>query len=354
MSVGPVKCQNCRSLCEVTQIAPLAKEAETAFGVTWRCGNCAEEFTDICPVGPLVPVPGLCLNCGVSLVDDCCTDCGMTVDEAELFFGLWDMPENDPVGYAVNLLNLGRARRALAVLNTHLLSVPEDADAWMAKSEFLRQLGFADARLQMLRGATAAGAPAALLISCGIALFERGQFEEAMQAYRDYLDREPSGEWRAVAMGNLGNAAKSLDRFELAETMYQRAIDLAPSETTFYLNYIRLVRKDVVLALELIEGALEQRPTPEMRSLLLEEKSFIYGEEQKGLEALAAAEAAVLLSSSITARYLKGRALALLGRLDEARQEMNAVLVNDPGNVDAARAIKMLTDGLGKGLFGTN
>ena len=112
MSVGPVKCQNCRSLCEVTQIAPLETEAETEFGVTWRCDECAEEFIDICPIGPLVPLPGLCLNCGVSLVDDCCMDCGMSVGEAELFFGLWDMPENDPVGYAVNLLNLGRARRA--------------------------------------------------------------------------------------------------------------------------------------------------------------------------------------------------------------------------------------------------
>ena len=44
----------------------------------------------------------------------------------------------------------------------------------------------------------------------------------------------------------------------------------------------------------------------------------------------------------IGARYLRGRALALLGRLGEAMVEIRQVLAADPENADALRAIAML------------
>jgi hypothetical protein len=40
--------------------------------------------------------------------------------------------------------------------------------------------------------------------------------------------------------------------------------------------------------------------------------------------------------------YLRGRALGLLGRLEEARNEMNQVLALDPDNVDAQRGLHMI------------
>jgi Flp pilus assembly protein TadD len=43
--------------------------------------------------------------------------------------------------------------------------------------------------------------------------------------------------------------------------------------------------------------------------------------------------------------YLRGRALGLLGRLEDARHEMNQVLTLDPNNADAQRALNMIDAG---------
>jgi hypothetical protein len=44
--------------------------------------------------------------------------------------------------------------------------------------------------------------------------------------------------------------------------------------------------------------------------------------------------------------YLRGRALALLGRLVEARNGMAHVLALDPNNADALRALEMIDTAL--------
>jgi predicted Zn-dependent protease len=52
----------------------------------------------------------------------------------------------------------------------------------------------------------------------------------------------------------------------------------------------------------------------------------------------AADEALQLAPASPYARYVRGRALGLLGRLDEAEAEMERILRDAPGYADATRA----------------
>lgn len=100
-------------------------------------------------------------------------------------------------------------------------------------------------------------------------------------------------------------------------------------------------------AAELLGGALAQYPTPADRIELLEEQSFVWAECQRGEEALRSAEAAAGLgSTSARTHYLRGRALALLGRLEEARDEMNQVLTLDPDNADARRGLGLIEEAL--------
>jgi hypothetical protein len=76
---------------------------------------------------------------------------------------------------------------------------------------------------------------------------------------------------------------------------------------------------------------------------LLEEQSFLWAECEHGEEALRSADAAAALgSSSIRTHYLRGRALALLGRLHEARDQMHQVLALEAQNADARRALGMI------------
>jgi Flp pilus assembly protein TadD len=96
-------------------------------------------------------------------------------------------------------------------------------------------------------------------------------------------------------------------------------------------------------AAEMLDGALARFSTSGDRIGLLEEQSFLWAECQRGEAALRSADAAVQLgSNSIRTHYLRGRALALLGQLEEARTEMNHVLTLDPNNTDAQRALKMI------------
>ena len=93
----------------------------------------------------------------------------------------------------------------------------------------------------------------------------------------------------------------------------------------------------------MLDGVLPRFRSAADRIRLLEEQTFLWAECAGGVEALRSADAAAALgSNSIRTHYLRGRALALLGRLEEARTEMRHVLRLDPNNADAQRALKMI------------
>lgn len=101
-------------------------------------------------------------------------------------------------------------------------------------------------------------------------------------------------------------------------------------------------------AAEMLDGAFARFTSAADRMWLREEQSFLWAECNRGEDALRNADAAESLgSNSIRTHYLRGRALALLGRLEEAREKMNYVLSLDPQNADAQRGLKMIDDALG-------
>jgi Flp pilus assembly protein TadD len=96
-------------------------------------------------------------------------------------------------------------------------------------------------------------------------------------------------------------------------------------------------------AAEMLDNVLARFHSAADRIRLLEEQAFLWAERESGEEALRSADlAAALGSNSIRTHYLRGRALALLGRLEEARAEMSHVLGLDPNNADAQRGLKMI------------
>jgi hypothetical protein len=97
------------------------------------------------------------------------------------------------------------------------------------------------------------------------------------------------------------------------------------------------------LAAEMIGGALARFIHTGSRISLLEEQSFLWAECERGDEALKSADAALELGSdSVRAHYLRGRALCLVGQLEDGRLEIMRVLALDPTNADARRALDMI------------
>ncbi len=100
-------------------------------------------------------------------------------------------------------------------------------------------------------------------------------------------------------------------------------------------------------AAEMLNGALAKLTSGNDRILLLEEQSFLWAECNRAEDALLSADAAARLgSSSVRTHYLRGRALGLLGRLQEAHDEMNHVLALDANNADAQRGQGMIDNAL--------
>jgi tetratricopeptide (TPR) repeat protein len=89
-------------------------------------------------------------------------------------------------------------------------------------------------------------------------------------------------------------------------------------------------------AIAVLERGLPAVAEPAMRVAFLRGLSYAHAERAVGAAALAAAEQALPIDErSIGARYLRGRARALRGRLEEAMADIQQVLATDPANADA-------------------
>jgi tetratricopeptide (TPR) repeat protein len=180
-------------------------------------------------------------------------------------------------------------------------------------------------------------------------LHDAQRFEEAVHIYDRYLEG-PEDEWTAAVFANKANSLVAIGRLAEARALYETAIAREPDRATHYQNYVRLLvrGREWGRAIETIDEALAHVAGAEDRARLLEDRSYVFAEQDKGEEALAAAREALALAPRRTrARYLYGRGLGLVGRLEEAREEMARVLEQDPENADARRAIGLLDEALG-------
>jgi tetratricopeptide (TPR) repeat protein len=195
----------------------------------------------------------------------------------------------------------GRFRYGVAVANKALLLSPLLADVWHLKTAFLTAVGFRRSLEEVLRHLATIDIPSA-----------PGEEEEGL--YRSAIDKEPT------------NAAH-------------------------YVDYAMLLRNQSRIndALNWIDMGLLVPADPEIKIRLLEDRAYLCCEKDLGTEALKSIKQALALGANgIRAHYLHGRALALVGRLKEAKAEILWVLDADPDNADANRAMRIIDPILGK------
>ncbi|MGE3804660.1 MAG: tetratricopeptide repeat protein [Gemmataceae bacterium] len=327
-------------------------QAAGTYGVGWKCKTCKFQGLDVCPIGPLVPSPGNCLNCGGAFTanSDTCPACGLAESELlELIAAA--SPHDDFCKLANDCFHQGLYRLGVAALNYALREEPGQLDVWIFKGEALDALGFHNSKLAMFQDALAAGAPIDLAVNLGNELYTQKRYVDAAVAQQKYLDAEPDGAHAALAEYNLANAYFRLNDHEGAEKLYRSALAREPQRKAFsyMLAYLldSLGRQDEALAV--LDEAL-QTPNPDDRftARLYEERAFIHAERQDGQNSLLDVTRAMGFGiDTVEVHYLRGRALALLGRLPEAREEMLYVIERQPDHPDAQRALKLIGQVLG-------
>ncbi|MGH7169590.1 MAG: tetratricopeptide repeat protein [Gemmataceae bacterium] len=349
MSVHPLTCRDCNQECVLDRVGPFPPNGDQrSYAVAWICPQCSRKSLDVCPLGPLVPAASRCLNCGTNYPDECsdpvCPDCSLPRSRVLATLGVESIPP-DPLAAARDAFRRGLIRRGLALLNFALQRDAGLADAWSLKCSFLDSLGYTRAKSAMLEGALAVGGPASLWISYGYTLEAMERHADAIAAYRRYLELLPAGPGAAVACGNQANSLARLGDRPAAEQFYLQALALEPERLRHARNYVRFLidaqRWEETLAV--LNAALERATTDADLIALLEDRALVLAEQEKGAESLESIEAALARGSdSLRTHYLHGRALAQLGRLDEAREKILHVLTLDPENADGKRALEMI------------
>jgi len=173
---------------------------------------------------------------------------------------------------------------------------------------------------------------------------------EAVDTYRKYLHDVPHGPTADIAWCNLANSLRQLKDDGGAELAYRQAIAGNPKRGPHYANFFRLLhsQKRYDEARAIVDQGRRCAVEPAMVHRLLEDKSLLFAEQMKGAEALRYADMAIERGAEgARVHYLRGRASALLGRLDDARPEMLRVLQLDASNADGLRALAMIDDARG-------
>lgn len=349
MSFNPLVCKDCNIECAFEQIGlfPSLQHVGTV-GVNWKCPKCNKIDLDMCVLALNVPQKNNCLNCGQAYQDNTCQGCGLTKTEEEGFLAY---PSKDEAAEDLyKIFNKGLIKRAFLVANYILSDDLSHEEAWKFKASGLNFLGLKEQRLSLFKDALAAGAPLSLLLSYGRALHDAEQFKEALDIYDKYLSL-PQAEKKAVALCYKANSMVGLRKYDEAEKLFTAAIDADPQRIASYTDYINLLGdlEKWDKSLEIIKRLQNLSLNKEQTNNLLEEKAYIYAELGDGQQALDVAE--TVLSSnpkSARAHYLRGRALGLLGRLEEAQGEMKIVLEINPSHEDAANALKIIDEALAK------
>lgn len=349
MSAHPLICRDCNRECVLDRVGPFpANGDQRTYAVAWRCPQCSRKSLDVCPLGPLVPSESLCLNCEGAYPEDSsdpvCPNCSLPRSRVLAALGVESLPP-DLIAAARDAFRRGLIRRGLALLNIALQRDPGLTDAWSLKCSFLDSLGYTRAKSAMLEGALAAGGPASLWVSYGYTLQAMDRHADAVAAYRRYLELLPDGPWAAVACGNQANSLARLGDGAAADQLYRRALALEPERPRHAHNYVRFLidaeRWQEVLPV--LDAALERATADADAIALLEDRALVLAEQERGAESLESIEAALARgSASVRTHYLHGRALALLGRLDEAREKIVHVLTLDPENAEGKRALEMI------------
>lgn len=350
MSSQNPTCTECNSKTAFAGIHAPNESDETTYSVVWKCTNCEAEVQDPCPTGPIIPTADSCLSCGAEITgdtEDWPCQCGLSRVQAEAALGVDSMPD-DPIEAAHQAYNSGRFRHGLALLNKTVLADPTNEAAWLGKASFLDTLNFHDAHLKLLEHMVALEIGASRGIY-GVRLQHLGRHQEAVDTYEKFLARMPDHEVAPQIIANLATALQELDRGDEVDAFCEAAIRREPTRICHYTNYATMLAHqrrfgDAVAA---VDSGLVAVPGIPARIHLLETRSMILADMQRGEDALTTIQQAVALGAdSLRAHFCLGRALALKGDLGPAREEIGYVLEHDPDNVFAQQAMAALDKAL--------
>lgn len=348
MSVAATVCPSCNQECRCAGIHPHPPDQQVVYGVVWQCPTCGYRALDMCNVGPLVPGPESCLNCGVDYApgDEACSGCNIARAEVLSFLGLGPEPPANVVQAAANAFGRGLCRHAMGLLNQALQRDRTITDAWDLKYRFLEGLRFFGAAEAMLQRALDQGAPRVLLARYGGVLALRGAHAEAATVYQSFLDEVPADpRTLAIVRAELGRSQAALGDVAAAEASYRQALSAWPENALIHLNLgaLYLQKGQWPEAVAALDQGLALAKAPLEGIGLLEAKAHALCGLTRGAEALACVEQSQALgANSSRTHYLRGRALAMLGRLEEARASMQQVLQLDPNVADAQQALDQI------------
>lgn len=283
MSYAPLRC------CEVESVyvraSPFPDGQTTTFMTWWRCPKCQQLSGDMGSVIPVIPSPS-------DPIDPSTRDAFGTLPA-------------DPIVAARDAEERGLLRRALAILDLAIEMTPDDPIAYAVKGRELLRMSFPDHAVTLLRRAIELGdTTSATRGWLGLALTDTAEQLEAVPLLQTAIEGELHG---GIFWHGWVRLLVRLNRIDEADTELSRAL---------------------VLELD-----------PRWRAGLLTERVNVLCARKQPNEALQAADEALQLApASPYARYVRGRALGLLGRLDEAEAEMERILRDAPGYADAARA----------------
>jgi tetratricopeptide (TPR) repeat protein len=283
MSFAPLRCCDVESVFVRASAFPDGQS--TTFMTWWRCSKCQQLSGDMGSVIPVIPSPS-------DRIDPSTRDAVGTLPA-------------DPIAAARDAEKRGLLRRALAILDLAIERTPDDPIAYAVKGRALWRMSFPEHAATLLRRAIELG--------------------DAMSATRG---------WLGLA---LTDTAEQLQAVPLLQT----AIEGELQGGAFWYGWVRLlVRLDRIDEADTaLSHALMLELAPRWRAALLTERVNVLCARQQPSAALQAADEALQLApASPYARYVRGRALGLLGRADEAEAEMDRILRNAPGYGDATRA----------------
>lgn len=283
MSFTPLRHCDVESVFERASAFP---DGQTkTFMTWWRCPQCYKLSGDMGSVIPVIPSAS-------ARIDPSTRDAVGTLPA-------------DPIVAARDAGERGLLRRALAILDLAIERTPHDPIAYTLKGRELLRMSFPEHAVTLLRRA-----------------IELGDTTSATRG------------WLGLA---LTDTAEQLEAVPLLQT----AIEGELQGGIFWHGWVRLlVRLDRIDEADAeISRALVLELDPRWRAGLLTERVNVLCARKQPNEALQAADEALQLTpASPYARYVRGRALGLLGRLDEAEAEMERILRDAPGYADATRA----------------
>lgn len=239
----------------------------------------------------------------------------------------------DPIETGIALHRAGDIARAEVQYKRALAAAPGDPRAMHLLGLAAFDKGRPERALQLIAKALArAPANADFLHSAGHVLQSLGRFDEAANHYRGALDADPA---RALTRSNLGNTLKRAGRLDEAVAELSQAVALAPDFAEGWSN-LGLAQKeagDVDGALASFAHACELRPAVAAFPFNAGNTLEAAGRREEALESYR--HALAIDPAHRGARVSLGATLRRMGRLKEAQAALDRALALNPADAEA-------------------